>query len=211
MSANTKCSKCANECPDNDKIICDMCHLPIHINCAGISKAEKGCLQSKNRKINFFCDKCDILSIIAHLKGEIDTLKADMNELKNTNNNDPGQVKTDLSQLDLINELEDRQRRSNNLILNIPESDKETSILRRDDDLTRCKEILTHNIQGDVTYEIMSCYRLGKFVVNKSRPLKITLATQSQALEVLKKYKQTDGHYLNRDLTPYQRNVCYLP
>ncbi|KAJ3644294.1 hypothetical protein Zmor_026960 [Zophobas morio] len=133
-----------------------------------------------------------------------------MNELKNTNNNDPGQVKTDLSQLDLINELEDRQRRSNNLILNIPESDKETSILRRDDDLTRCKEILTHNIQGDVTYEIMSCYRLGKFVVNKSRPLKITLATQSQALEVLKKYKQTDGHYLNRDLTPYQRNVCYL-
>ncbi|KAJ3654345.1 hypothetical protein Zmor_013538 [Zophobas morio] len=137
MSTNIKCSKCANDWP-GDKLLCDMCYLPIHSSCVGILKAEKACLLNKNRKINFFCGNCDIVKILGALKGEIAILKAEVDELKNNNRSNSEPTKNCLEEL--IDELEGRQRGSNNLILaNVIKSDKEIPNQRKVDDFTKCE------------------------------------------------------------------------
>lgn len=205
------CSMCKKVATDSDSVTCDICRGSVHSTCAGLSKAEVDCLRSKRRRINYYCDKCDIISTINDLKKNILDLKTEMEELKNTKNvNDPeSNKKLTMSEGEMIAEFEDRQARVNNLILyNLPESDKKDSSERQNDDKKRCGDILLGNLENR-NIQIVSCIRLGKFNAERNRLVRITVENQQQALNVLKAYKSKDGLYLNRDLTAYQRNISY--
>ncbi|KAJ3665923.1 hypothetical protein Zmor_001387 [Zophobas morio] len=157
MSFDMPCSKCNKKCSETEGTVCDLCHHPIHFNCGGITKAEKACLQNKNRRIQYFCDRSNLSSVIDGLKDEIASLKAEVKELKNihSNKSNPEFGKNhQLSQDELLEEIEDRHNRSCNVILyNLKESDKETGALRKEDDVIRCKELLFSNTHDDdITY-----------------------------------------------------------
>lgn len=204
------CSKTAN---DTDSVTCDICRNLVHSTCAGLSRAEVDCLRSKRKKINFFCDNCDIISTINDLKKNILELKTEIEALKNSNRRDPDPEpgkKSSLSEDEIIAELESRQVRSNNLILyNLEESNKTSAEERKNDDLVRCKQIILANLDENKTANLVSCFRIGKFINEKNRLLKITFSNQQQAYEVLKSYRTTNRLYLNKDLTAYQRSTSY--
>lgn len=208
----SSCSLCKKVASDSDSVTCDICHKPVHNNCAGLSKVEVDCLRSKRRRVNFYCDNCDIVSTINELKSNILELKTELETLKNNANHsgpDPNK-KLSISENDMIAEFEDRQERANNLILyNLRESDRDAPNERKNDDMSRCKNILLANNLNPENIHVASCIRIGKFNEGKNRLLKIVFDTPKQALDVLRSYKVRDNLYLNKDLTAYQRNISY--
>lgn len=176
----------------------------MHSGCAGLSSAEAECIRSASRKINFFCDNCNIVATINTLKDEINNLKTELENLKITHK---AGINNILSEEDIVGEVEERFRRANCLILsNLPESIEDTANRRKDDDLVRCREIILKNSPDA---KILSSTRLGKYDDSKTRPLKIVLENNAQALNILRTYKRNGNFYLNRDLTPRQQNHCY--
>ena len=111
------CGSCNKKIRNSDWITCDICRKNIHVECAGLSKLEVDCVRSNSRKIHFYCDKCDIITTINDLKDEIEGLKSELNELKNCRNKVDDDSHKKLSDEEIITEVEDRNRRANNLIL----------------------------------------------------------------------------------------------
>ena len=65
------CIICKKTSSNNDGVVCDIGRHSIHITCAGISRQEADCLKSAKRKINFFCENCNIMEIVTALKTEV--------------------------------------------------------------------------------------------------------------------------------------------
>lgn len=206
MSA-TGCSMCNKKITRiSDCVICDICRNNMHVTCAGLSTVEAECIRSTNRKINFFCTNCNIVTTINTLKNEIDNLKIELEALKDRSIDKPGASKT-VSEEDIFQEAEERMQRSCNLILlNLPESNEKDANLRKNDDIHRCKGIIT---QQTSDINIGSCIRLGKYTENRVRPLKVVFENRMQAINCLQSYKLKERYYLNRDLTPRQQNHCF--
>ncbi|KAJ3655192.1 hypothetical protein Zmor_014329 [Zophobas morio] len=212
------CSKCKKKCNESEKVQCDLCHLSIHYECAGISRNEKNVLALKNKKIHFFCDGCDIITIVGTLKSEMATLREEINTLKNElqhqkeNNSPQGEhVGVDIRYENgekLIEELQDRHQRSYNLIVfNIAESTGDTEQDKEQDDLNKVKNIIAST--GITDPSNFECYRLGKFNEHKVRPLKLIFSSQKDPQRILNKYRPTNNVYINHDLTIRQRNISY--
>ena len=112
-----------------------------------------------------------------------------------------------LSEDDIINEIMERQQKAVNIIVyNLPESGKETSTERANDDVDKCIDIIKKKTPN-VT--IVKCSRLGKPNKDCPRLIKLQLPSADQVLQVLKSYKVENNIYLNRDLTIKQRNYTY--
>ncbi|KAJ3660332.1 hypothetical protein Zmor_004784 [Zophobas morio] len=207
------CSVCNKKnLRSSDCVTCDICRGLVHSECAGLSKTEVDCIRSMSRKIHFYCEKCDIVATINGLKEELANVKYELNELKNNQSKviDDHDTSKKLSEEDIINEIEDRNRRATNLILfNLPESNAVNSDMRKDDDKSRCQKIMIPESKSE-SVKIMNCVRLGRLNDDKIRPIKIIFGNSHQALEILKSYKRKENLYLNRDLTPRQQNHSFL-
>lgn len=203
------CVSCSKNCSENDSVTCDICKKPVNVNCAGLSKNEVDCLRSKRRKIHFYCDRCDIVDTVLKLKEEVELLKKSLNETKNQVQADNviGDRPDKFSFDDVLDEFEDRSLRSTNLIVyGLPESLSAAENDRKVDDVNICKELLVFE-NDDYSLNLASCYRLGKPNPNRIRPIKLCFASKEIVNKILKTYKPKNRVYLNRDLTPRQRNV----
>jgi hypothetical protein len=203
------CRKCNQSVSTNDVILCDGCKSPFHPTCAGLSRQEADVLRAKKRKITFFCDKCNVVQVIDELRADMSALKNEIEALKNMKHGQPvsssipNQV---FSEDDILNEVDDRQRRINNIIIyNLPESTVEEAEGRKLDDLARCLSI----INADKN-DIVNCYRIGKNTGNRPRLFLMKFNSYSTLINVLKRYKVKDNIYVNHDLTARQRNKAYL-
>ncbi|KAJ3640311.1 hypothetical protein Zmor_003620 [Zophobas morio] len=199
-----KCIKCNDLCPDG--ISCDFCGSFMHSDCVGLSRAEVQCLRQKQRRIPFYCEDCDIVKLVKSLKDQIQRLSNEIANIKKEVSPVSSIDKT-LSEDDIINEIMERQQKAVNIIVyNLPESGKETSTERANDDADKCINIIKKKTPN-VT--IVKCSRLGK--PNKDRPrlIKLQLPSADQVLQVLKSYKVENNIYLNQDLTIKQRNYTY--
>ncbi|KAJ3661010.1 hypothetical protein Zmor_005432 [Zophobas morio] len=83
------CGICKKTTPNNDKIICDSCKKPYHSACTGLSRQEIQCMRVASRKLHFFCENCDISTIlnslyatVTKLQTEVDLLKANAKEVQ---------------------------------------------------------------------------------------------------------------------------------
>ncbi|XP_063923008.1 uncharacterized protein LOC135137316 [Zophobas morio] len=135
--------------------------------------------------------KCDIVSIIHNMKTEIEVLKDELAELKKSGSNvaDRDSEKK-LSDEEIIAEIEDRNYRANNLILyNMSESQAESFAVRKEDDMSRCQNIVVPNGNND-NIKIRSCVRLGKYNQDKVRPLKIIFSFAQDAIDSLVVYRR---------------------
>uniref|UniRef100_A0A1Y1MPT1 PHD-type domain-containing protein n=1 Tax=Photinus pyralis TaxID=7054 RepID=A0A1Y1MPT1_PHOPY len=204
-----------NKCLACDKVInlekekeisCDSCKLPIHSLCSGLSRTEIQSLTNKDRRILYHCDKCmSLRSEVMELKQLILDLKAELENIERQN------LLTSSSSdcENLIQEINERQRRANNIILfNIEESTSANSQDQIDHDLNKAV-----NIVGAVNVITtgIKAFRLGRTRVSgKMRPLKVILNNPSGALVVLKSklvLKETfPGISISDDQTTMQRN-----
>ncbi|KAJ3641359.1 hypothetical protein Zmor_007319 [Zophobas morio] len=147
---------------DNELITCDICKNPAHAICDGLSRQEMDCLRSKNRKIRYFCTDCNIVVVIGDLKNEVEELKEKISSMHSmiqgsTASSTNGKT---LSEDDIIKEVEDRLRRTNNIVVsNLPESEGPDNI---DEHISKFLNLLP--IKDEIKNEIIpeKCYRIGK-------------------------------------------------
>lgn len=119
-------------------------------------------------------------------------LKSELEDLRNnTNPSGPDlNKKLPLSEGDLFAKFEDLPARAIILIsYNVSEWNKPTLIDRNDDDMSRCKSIVLENHVNNENVHSVSCNRLGKYRMNKSSLLRITVESRKQVLNILKSYK----------------------
>lgn len=188
-----KCVKCNND--DIDKIFpCDSCKNLLCTKCAGLTASEVACLRLKNgRKLIFLCNECESgLWKVPQLVKELQDLKESIGKLQQKlEKEELGQSNqsktTDINAEEFMNEISERQKRASNVVvLNINESNKTVVSQRIEEDKNSIKQILD-GIEVDTTN--IKVYRLGKFLPNKVRPLKVCFSTRNDAITVLRNKK----------------------
>lgn len=205
------CVSCSKNCSENDSVTCDICKKSVHVNCAGLSKNEVDCLRSKRRKIHFYCDRCDIVDTVLKLKEEVELLKKNLNECKNAISTDSAisNRSDNFSFDDVLTEFEDRNSRASNLIIyGLPESLNNDVNDRKQDDETRCKELLGSVVDNNL-FSFASCHRLGKVNAGGVRPIKLCFESRDVVNRILRMYRPLNNVYMNRDLTARQRDINY--
>ncbi|KAJ3650040.1 hypothetical protein Zmor_021751 [Zophobas morio] len=106
-----------------------------------------------------------------------------------------------LSDDEIINEVEERNKRATNLtLLNLPGPNENSAELRKTSDLSNCITTILPDANADNT-SILSCVRLGKFNKEKIRPLRIVFTTSQLALQVVKAYQRKDVDLIGISLT----------
>lgn len=122
-------------------------------------------------------------------------------------------VSQELKPDDIISEINDRSRRACNIMVyNLFESANRDSKVRKSHDEKLTSTMFEAICPGLISYKF-STARLGKATPNKTRPLKVMLKSQSDALELLRNFssdhlKTVDDKFLDvrvsRDRTPQE-------
>ena len=148
------------------------------------------------------------------MREEIQTLKPEISQEieKNITDQLQDQVRKELR------EIEDQQRRALNLVIfNLPESNRQTAILRKKHDERKFAELCAQ-IGVDIP-DVTTMFRLGTIKEGANRPLKIILNNKQHRKTILdnaSKLRQskedTDlkNYIIVKDLTPQQRNYNKL-
>lgn len=102
--------------------------------------------------------------------------------------------KTTEKVIEYVKEEEDKTRRKNNLVMyNVPESDKENSLERIDEDVAKCCDIFENSLGLEKEeFGIVKVIRLGKPRSdgrNRNRPMLVKLADEKEKWAVVKKAK----------------------
>ena len=112
--------------------------------------------------------------------------------------------------IDNVDEFVDRERRKMNLMIyNLPESDKQTNIERRNNDAAVFCNIIREEFKLNI--KVASTTRLGRFDASRNRPLLVTLEDMETKREILghaKELRQSESWgniYISPDLTPTER------
>ena len=114
----------------------------MHSDCVGLSRAEVQCLRRKQRRIPFYCEDCDIVKLVQSLKDQIQRLSDEIDNIKKEVS-PVSSIDKILSEDDIIKGiLERKQKAVNTIVYNLPESGKETSTKRANDDVNECINII---------------------------------------------------------------------
>lgn len=107
----------------------------------------------------------------------------------------------------IIDELEDRRNREKNVIIfNLEEAEGENLSDRQSHESNKVTELIS-SIDDTVDLNNIKYVRLGKYSLDKMRPLKVILSSKDDALKILKsRRKAGEPLKINSDLTPMQRN-----
>lgn len=163
-------------------------------------------MELKNKRtLKFHCDDCingllmvpKLLKSIEELRMDLEKLKTDITKLNVTN--DTSSAPPDMTSDILMNELHDRQKRVNNVILFNMENNNNDK-----EDVDK----LLRTAAGR-SFEIMRVERIGKPNKNNRKAVKVVLADPKNALTLNKnRYKLKNTKvYLSLDLTKQQRNA----
>lgn len=187
-------------------INCDSCNRSLHKKCSGLNASEIRVMELKNKRtLKYHCEDClkglllvpKLLKSIEELKAEVEKLKID---IKNCNtNNDSSQLVPNTPNEELINEIHDRQKRINNIIL--------FNVEHKGSDKEDVKSLFS--IIAGKTVEVTKVERIGKPNKNNRRALKVGLSDAKDTYMLTKnrhKLKNTKV-YLNLDLTKQQREL----
>lgn len=210
---STICSVCNSQFADLDTPLkCDSCSQPVHNRCSGLSTTELKCFSLKNRSLKYFCLACDQgLKDLPDIKMLIKKLILEVEELKKS----PPQVSNIACDNEfIINEISDRNSRATNIICyNICESDSNLSDVRISHDRNQVNSILQtiFTDTGTVIPVPLKVIRLGRYLSNKPRPLKVVFNSISESFDVIRNKKKLSTQYplisLGSDRTQYQRNL----
>lgn len=184
MSSCTKCSLVAPK----DIFACDSCKKQFCKKCSDLTETEIRCYQLKKRRLTFLCDGCeqgllcipDILKQLSNLQTEVTHLKQSLEASNNQSisNNEPTECE------EIISELIERQKRASNVVIaNLKESQATSVEQRKEEDLNSVKSLLK-DFNTDLS--LIKVYRVGKFMPNKNRLIKVIMKNPEEAIKVLK-------------------------
>lgn len=205
MSDVVKCMKCSSAIKKdekNSKIKCNSCSREICVKCSELSATEMRVLGLQSSKIKYYCADCEegLLSVPV-LRNRISALE---NELANIKT----QCTMGLNMDAVLQEMDERQYRSKNVIIfGINESASSSTEDRKKHDKLQVQKALEKI--PDVDMEKSIVVRLGKPADNsaKPRPVKVILQNKHQAINVLKNKKKLPQNIsASSDKTPYQRD-----
>lgn len=217
MASKFICFSCNEQFAELDNPLkCDSCSSLVHNKCSGLSATELKCLGLKNRILKFFCASCDQgLKELPELKTLIKKLLVDVDNIKNiTINNTNSTDNINFSNEFVINEINERNRRANNLIFyNIEESDSNRSDDRITSDFNHINNIISI-ILSDISRDIpipLKVIRLGRYQPGKMRPIKTIFSTATDVFDIIRNKKKITHSNLpsiiniSTDRTPNQR------
>ncbi|KAF0760449.1 MI domain-containing protein [Aphis craccivora] len=182
---SNKCYSCNELFAELDNPLkCDSCSSIVHNKCSGLSATELKCLGLKKSCDQGLKELPELKILIKKLLVEVDNIKNDTaNNINSTNN---------INFLDefVINEINDRNRRANNLIFyNVDES-----------------ECNRHDISVP-----LKVIRLGRFQPGKMRPIKTIFSMATDVFDIIRNKKKISHSNLpstiniSTDRTPNQR------
>lgn len=222
------CLNCNAVCSAGTYIQCDGCQGNLHLSCAGLTESDIKMTRSKSRSLKVVCNICnsnmsqfrDLKSFISDMKQEftnsLEKLRADfeekLNTFKNEYNSREGASKSDNFE-EVVQEVVDRQSRTNNLIFfGMPEPVEDAA--RSGVDRELCVEVLKLIVPNN-RFQIISSQRLGQFDVNnvRARPYRVTLGSREEVSQILKHTARLKGSVyshlgVSSDKTPRQ-NAYY--
>lgn len=207
------CKCCNNKITDeNQIIICCVCKGTFNSKCVDISSVETRILRSKSN-IKWNCSACSKFEAdVQFLKSTVITLLDEIKDLKNSiKNMSPNlTVNTSCTETErLIVEINERQKRSRNIILyNVPEPDNNTADDNRKD--FEFVNVLLTTICNEPIIP-SRIIRLGQKTSVNARPIKLILQDEKFATIIMRNSKKLKSHdtykniYLRHDLTFQQR------
>ncbi|GJQ82533.1 hypothetical protein Trydic_g14516 [Trypoxylus dichotomus] len=198
-----KCScGCNTTSSETHKFIdCCVCKKIYLHSCAELSITEIRTIKSK-KGVSWSCRNCNILSSdINDLKAAILSLRNDLAAREKSAGIDEKAFE------ELLAELGDRNNRKQNIIMfGVPESDTHDANTRRSRELETVQAVLKALPSGMNTDHI-EVHRIGRFVADRRRPIKVRLSSSREAHTVLKHAKRLreNGHAL-----AYHRHVLSI-
>lgn len=225
--------KCNNDITMDTALKCDSCNRPFHAPCAGISRNEEIQLKAPKRKIIFHCIECDkpgnkmdIQIITNLLESKLNEIKLEIAALKQST---LGNESKCLLMEDVISEIEERKKRSNNImIFKLPELATQNRQESEEHDENAVNDILSQiqiahidpGTQGNRMSQTSSAnnsnpiclrtFRIGKPTNSQPRPLKVVLNNESAVLNVLRNKNPVCNQLkisISRDNTPSQQQA----
>lgn len=190
----------------NELVSCDSCARLFHKKpCSGLNASEIKVMELKgSRQLKFFCIDCQNgLKVVPQLIKAVDELRQEIDTLKRTPVMqippiDPVPSGSPmLNEADVLVELQERQKRANNVMLfNVPEGN----------DTDQVKRIFSIMSERD-SPRISDSLRIGKPNKNNSRGLRLTLDSPLEVEKLVKLGHKLKGEnvYINFDLTSKER------
>lgn len=208
----TKCSKCNQGVKADDKqIFCDCCRVTYHLNesCSELSASELRAVVLQKRTLMFLCPECRdafksapmVIRRVKELQTEVDTLKKEIMELKNS------QRTSDVEQILL--EAHERSTRAYNLMIyDAPESSETSLQSKIDHDMKLTKDIFTKLGLQNECVAISKVIRVGqKGAGRKPRPLK-AICNNTDIIKIALRSKQklqSCAYKISQDNTKMQQ------
>lgn len=203
-----RCFICEIDDPDRGKFMkCDSCSRNLHKECSGLNSAEVKIMELRSkRSLKFYCDDCSsgfqqvpkLLKMVDELKVQLDSIKVKLENISVQNSNSNTEFEMDA----VIEELYDRQKRANNIIIfNLQENPTSAA------DIDSIKEVLSDIVPDPIT--VLSASRMGRANKNGNRALKVTLSNNETVMNIIKnrsRMKRERKVFINVDLTPSQRD-----
>lgn len=209
------CGKCRVEITEKERFMsCDCCKIPVHLTeeCAGLCASEIKAVVIQKRVLLFFCDDCRtsfkqvplLVRKVQELQKEVKDLRDEVKQLKESKANIG--VYGQLSPEEIVNEINERQKRASNVIIyNLKESVCESYEQKLADDKNTVVQII--NNLADVDTNSIKVFRLGRPNPENVRPIKVLLNNSSDVLKILKnKINAPEGIRVMSDQTKLQQD-----
>lgn len=215
-----KCFQCENDHTDENAVQCDGCKRNICLQCSNLTSSEARVMGLKGKRtLLYLCPPCrEALFQVPKLIKSYDGLREELNDIKKQLSESqtappPVPLLPTVSLPDtnaLIEELAERERRSNNVIMvGIKESESDNNSDRIAYDELCVKKILSEiNTESDHSVSVVRVLRLGRREPGggKPRPVKVVFGSRQDSLWVLKnKSKLKKEVRVYDDKTPKQR------
>lgn len=136
---------------------------------------------------------------------KISSLETEVEKLKITpSSSQTSQILTNES---IIHEMQERERRSKNIIVvGIPEPTHIENTLRNNEDTSSVQNILQSLLPVNPT--ALKTVRLGNFFTGKARPIKVILESSQQAKDIMKSRNKLPANVrIYSDKTPTEKNI----
>ena len=200
---------------ENAHWFCDPCNAPAMSLIAAERSMKEACesyMEGISSKLEEFehnlITKASVITV-AELSKMVEELSIKVEELRKTSVPAP-QKDSNEAEMIAVSDIEERAKRSTNLMLfNLKESGETAEEMKRDDE-AKLKEIARIT---DTKFEALKAIRLGKKEPGKTRPLKVIFQSREERNAVLAKAKNlrtsdeamAKNLVLKLDLTPKQR------
>lgn len=214
-----RCNRCMKPFSEKDNVItCDCCAESLHEKCTEISPTEARAVIIQKRNLIYFCPSCrdsfkQIPKVVAGLKEalEANAVLREENKKLRMELTESAKIRVDESSMAslVVSEVNERQLRAYNLVVRgVQESGKGSQRERVEEDKAVLEGLL--GATGAV-FVIKKTFRLGKYSMEKVRPVKVVLAGPEEVVSVLKGRKkiQIPGIIIHRDETKMQRDYYY--